>query len=190
MALNKEIRGELSQVLRQWDEEHGRHARYSSGNTQNDDGRSMLFLTNQNRRDLEDYLNARNAAKDGTTFSEMVLQRIDEMGKKDSEVYNKAKISKSVFSNLRNDRNYQPSRETALGLTIALHMTIPKSEQLLEKAGFALSDDRRFDQIVKFCIEHGIDEVTDVNDLLYERGEQTIYNKGDKEKEKDKDKKK
>ena len=188
MALNKEIRGELSQVLRQWDDEHGRHARYSSGNTQNDDGRSMLFLTNQNRRDLEDYLNARNAAEDSTTFSEMVLQKIDDMGKTDAEVYKDAGINRSVFSNLRKDRNYQPSRETALSLTIALHMTLPESEELLEKAGFALSDDRRFDQIIRFCIEYEINNLMDVNNLLYENGEKTILNKGDKQKKKDKKK--
>lgn len=186
MALNKEIRGELSQVMRQWDEEHGRHTRYSSGNAQKDNVVTLSLLTNENFRDLKAYLKSKTPPKDNTTFSEMVLHRIDDMGKRDSEVYNKALVSKSVFSNLRNDRNYQPSRETALGLAIALQMPLTESEQLLEKAGFTLSDDKRFDQIVMFCIEEKIDDVRDVNDLLYENGEKTIISKGDKKGKKDK----
>lgn len=138
----------------------------------------MSFLTTKNRRDLKNYLDEKSA--DNTTFSDMVLSRIDQSGKKDSDVYNAAGISRSVFSNLRKGRNYQPSRETALALTIALEMPLEESEKLMEKAGFALSDDRRFDQIIRFCILNKIYDIMDVNELLYENGEQTILLKGDK----------
>lgn len=183
MALNKEVRRELSQILRQWDEEHGRYTGSSSEAFQVAPGSMHLYLTERNRRDLKDYLQAKAGDKDTTTFSEMVLRRIDQMGKKDAEVYKDAGISRSVFSNLRKDPNYQPSRETALCLTIALRMTLPESERLMEKAGFALSDDRRFDQIIRFCIGHEIYDLMDINYLLYENGEQTILLKGDKKNE-------
>jgi hypothetical protein len=175
MALNNEVRMRLSQMLRQWDHEHRRH---SYGTIDNETGPVTMFLTVQNRRDLKKYLDEK--AADNTTFSEMVLHRIDQAGKKDADVYNAAGISRSIFSNLRNNRNYQPSRETALCLTIALEMTLEESEQLLEKAGFALSDDRRFDQIIRFCIMNEIYDIMDINYLLYENGEQTILLKGDK----------
>ena len=175
MSLNNEVRYELSMMLRQWDHEHGRH---TSGSFDNEIDSATMFLTTQNRRDLKKYLDEKTA--DNTTFSQMVLHRIDQSGKKDSEVYKAACISRSVFSNLRKDRNYQPSRETALSLTIALEMTLEESEKLMEKAGFALSDDRRFDQIIRFCIMNKIYDIMDINELLYENGEQTIVTKADK----------
>lgn len=183
MVLNKEIRREAAQMLRRWDEEHGRYNRYLPEHAPDASGSAILFLTEKSRRDLRDYLDAKAADKETATFSEMVLRRIDQMGKKDAEVYKEAGISRSVFSNLRKDRNYQPSRETALCLMIALRMTLPESEQLMEKAGFALSDDRRFDQIIRFCIMHEIYDFMDINYLLYENGEQTILVKSDKKSE-------
>ena len=175
MAIDNKLRSELSHILQEWDHEHGRH---SHRHIDYEIGSQKSFLTEKNRRDLKKYLDEQ--AEDKTTFSGMVLQRIDQLGKRDSEISKAAGISRSVFSNLRKDNDYQPSRETALALTIVLEMSLEESERLMEKAGFALSDDRRFDQIIRFCIMNKLYDIMDVNELLYESGEQTIVVKGDK----------
>ena len=48
-------------------------------------------------------------------FSEALLKLIDESGKKDSEIYKKANLSKQHFSKIRNNPDYKPT-ETQMEL--------------------------------------------------------------------------
>lgn len=101
-------------------------------------------------------------------FSETLLKLIDQSGKKDSEIYKKACISKQHFSKIRNNPHYQPTKPTAIALALALELDLEGTYDLLGRAGFTLSKSSRFDLIIRYFIEHKQYNVVAINVALYE----------------------
>lgn len=101
-------------------------------------------------------------------FTQTLLQLIDRQGKKDSEVYKKANLSKQHFSKIRNDPNYRPTKPTAIALALALELDLEATRDLIGRAGFALSNSSKFDLIIRYFIERGIYNIVQINMALYE----------------------
>lgn len=101
------------------------------------------------------------------SFSECLLRIIDEKDLKDSTVYHKANVSRQIFSNIRNAKNYQPKKETAVSFCIALELNIEDSLDLLGKAGFTLSKSKKFDLIIRFFIENQQYDIMLLNETLF-----------------------
>ena len=108
------------------------------------------------------------------TFSNMLLRLIDEKGLKDSEVYKKANIDRRLFSKIRGDEDYVPSKKTAISFCLALQLSMDEAKKLLEAAGYALSTASRFDLIIMFLIENEEYNIHFANIVLEDYGEGTL----------------
>ena len=111
---------------------------------------------------LDDLLNRLDAG-----FSETLLELIDRTGKKDSEIYKKANVDRKLFSKIRNNPDYKPSKTTALAFAIALELDLEETRDFIARAGFALSHSSKFDVIIEYFIKQKNYDIFQINEALF-----------------------
>lgn len=114
--------------------------------------------------DLDKFLSKVHAE----SFSDMLMRLIDERGfEKDSIVYKRANLDRSIFSKLRSRKGYTPTKPTILAFAIALELNMDQTLDLLRAAGYALSPNNLTDVIVSYFIEQRIYDIFEVNAALF-----------------------
>ena len=115
--------------------------------------------------DIDKYLDEN---KIYNSFQSLLFKMIDDKNLTDSEVYNKVHIDRRLFSKIRNDKDYHPSKETVILLGLSLELSESEIEELLESASYSLPRNNHYDLIIRFCFMKGIYKLSKVNDLLNE----------------------
>ena len=107
-----------------------------------------------------------NNNKDDNKFQKLLFKYIDDRNLKDSDVYNKVHIDRRLFSKIRSDPDYHPSKDTVILLGLALELNIEEFTLLMNSASYSIPKNNYYDLIIRFCFMEGIYKIKDVNDLL------------------------
>jgi len=100
-------------------------------------------------------------------FSETLLKLIDRTDKKDSEIYKKANVDRKLFSKIRNNPDYKPSKATAIAFAIALELDLEETKDFIARAGFALNHSSKFDVIIEYFIKQKNYDIFKINEALF-----------------------
>ena len=128
--------------------------------------RSEMAISSAAGKTLREYMKQKERS-----FQEMLFDLIDESGMTDVECYKKANVDKRTFSKIKSNKNYKPSKQTAIAFAISLQLDMDETQELLATAGFTLSRSKSFDKIIRYFIHNGNYDIFEINEALFEFNE-------------------
>ena len=127
-------------------------------------GDAQPILAPTAAKDLDELLR-----KTDKGFSETLLDLIDAKGMTDTECYKRANVDRKLFSKIRSNKAYKPSKATAFAFAIALELDLSGTEDLLRRAGYAITHSSKFDVIVEYFIVNRKYDIHEINGELFDR---------------------
>lgn len=104
--------------------------------------------------------------KNPQIFSDYLFNLIREKNLSEVEVYKQSHLDRRIFSKLRNEEDYKPSKQTILAIAFGMELKLEETEKLLKSGGYALSDEYKFDLIMKYFFENEIYDLFLINEVL------------------------
>lgn len=141
---------------------------FETNNVYNGSGlfkRAILYEADYMDESVDKYIDKH---KNDKKFQKLLFKYIDNKGLKDSEVYNNAYIDRRLFSKIRSNELYHPSKETVIALAASLNLNTKELEELLDSASYSLPKNNKFDLIIRFCFEKKIYNIDMINEFLYD----------------------
>ncbi|MBE6984151.1 MAG: RNase III inhibitor [Ruminococcaceae bacterium] len=111
------------------------------------------------------------------SFAYKLFDLIQAKGISTVECYKKANVSKQTWHKIETDKNYKPNKKTAISFAMALELTLEETQMLLSSVGFVLSNSSLFDVIIMYCIENRIYDVLEIDAILFQYDQETLYSK-------------
>ena len=112
--------------------------------------------------------------KRGETFQQHLFRLIDRKDLEDVKVYKKANIDRKLFSKIKSNVDYRPSKATAIAFAIALELNLDDTLDLIGRAGYTLSMANTADIIIRHCIDEEEYNINDINCVLFKYGQPTL----------------
>jgi len=157
---------------------------------------SMKYVTDQLLADIEDYLLEKYEPQtqqilfqtvdysnltitdlvntEVESFQDKIFQMIKEKNLDEVEIYKKGNISRQLFSRIRSEEDYHPTKNTVLSLAIGMELNIDETSELLEKAGYAFSSASKKDLIIQYFMYHKNYNIFAINEVLEKYGLETL----------------
>lgn len=111
-----------------------------------------------------------------SSFQQLLFNYIDASAKSDVEIYKQAGIDRRLFSKIRSNQQYTPSKNTIIALGLALELKLEDAQALLDTCGYVLSCSSKFDLVIQYSFENKIYDYMDVNLILHELKENLLKN--------------
>ena len=108
------------------------------------------------------------------SFHDYLLQLIIESDMSNPEIYRNANITKQHFSKIISSKDYNPTKNTICALGLALRLDIDTLELLLEKAGYSLSETKKFDLAIRYFADNKMYNIVENNSLMFANGLEQI----------------
>lgn len=104
------------------------------------------------------------------SFRNYLFYLIEQKGLSNAEVWKQSLVDKKLFSKIKNNPDYHPKKITALCLCVGAHLSIDETNDLLLRAGYALSPCDITDVIFSYFITHEVYDMIEIDIQLEEHG--------------------
>ncbi|EID84035.1 hypothetical protein MSI_25270 [Treponema sp. JC4] len=104
------------------------------------------------------------------TFQDKLFMLIKSKNLDEVEIYKHGNISRQLFSKIRSEKDYHPTKNTVFALAIGMHLTIDETSDLLDIAGYSFSKASKKDLIIQYFIYHNIYNIPAINEALDKYG--------------------
>ena len=124
-----------------------------------------------NKKEVVLYIEKHQKNKErSSSFVDYLYLMMDKYGfDKASDLYNKANISRQLWSSLISEKSH-PSLEICIKLVFALKLNNIECKLFLKKAGFTLASASKYSLIIRYALEHNVYDLNELNKILEEFG--------------------